>query len=45
MARNLTADDARQSLTAHVENKGLEIFHQHGGRLDWAGPRGEEAAI
>jgi hypothetical protein len=37
MARNLTADDARQSLTAHVENKGLEIFHQHGGRLDWAG--------
>ena len=37
MARQLTADDARQSLTAHVEHKGLEIFARYGPRLDWAG--------
>ena len=36
MAKQLTADDARQSLTAHVESKGTEIFVKYGPRLDWA---------
>jgi len=35
MARQLTADDARQSLTAHVEAKGIEIFVKYGPRLGW----------
>ena len=37
MAKQLTADDARLSLTGHVEAKGLEIFHQYGPGLGWAG--------
>lgn len=37
MAKQLTADDARRSLTGHVEAKGLEIFHQYGPGLGWAG--------
>lgn len=36
MAKQLTADDARQSLTAHVESKGVEIFMNYGPQLDWA---------
>jgi hypothetical protein len=35
MARQLTAEDARQSMTAHVEGKGLEIFFLYGPGLDW----------
>lgn len=30
MATQLTAEDARQSLTAHVEAKGIEILSRHG---------------
>ena len=37
MSRQLTADDARQSLTAHVETKGVEIFAAYGPKLDWDG--------
>jgi len=37
MARNLTADDAKQSLAAHVEAKGREIFSLYGPSLGWAG--------
>lgn len=37
MAKTLTADDAKQSLAAHVEAKGIEIFALHGGPLGWAG--------
>jgi len=36
MARQLTADDARQSLTAHVAAKGVEVFLKYGPALDWA---------
>jgi hypothetical protein len=36
MAKQLTADDAKQSLTAHVEAKGVEIFLKYGPQLDWA---------
>lgn len=35
MAQQLTAEDARQSLTAHVEAKGIEIFSQYGPSLGW----------
>jgi len=35
MAKQLTAEDARQSLTAHVEQKGVEVFVKYGPRLDW----------
>lgn len=35
MAVQLTADDARQSLTAHVEAKGIEVFLKYGPVLDW----------
>lgn len=31
----LTADDARQSLTAHVADKGAEILEKYGPSLDW----------
>ena len=34
MATQLTADDARQSLTAHLENKGVELFCKYGPLLD-----------
>jgi hypothetical protein len=37
MAKQLTADDAKQSLTAHVEAKGLEIFAKYGPRIGWGG--------
>lgn len=36
MAKQLTAADARQSLTDHVESKGLEIFGKYGPVLGWA---------
>ena len=35
MSRQLTADDARQSLNAHVAEKGAEIFAKYGPRLGW----------
>ena len=35
MARHLTAADAKQSLTDHVTNKGLEIFAKYGPTLGW----------
>jgi hypothetical protein len=35
MGRNLTADDARQSLLAHVEARGVEVFCQYRPQLDW----------
>jgi hypothetical protein len=35
MAIQLTADDARQSLTSHVEAKGREIFEKYGPRIGW----------
>ena len=37
MSRQLTAEDARQSLTAHVETKGVEVFERYGPKLDWDG--------
>lgn len=36
MATQRTAEDARQSLTAHVAAKGAEIFLKYGAGLDWA---------
>ena len=35
MATQLTADDARQSLTAHVEAKGIEVYVKYGPHLGW----------
>ena len=35
MATQLTADDAKQSLTAHVASKGAEIFAKYGPRIGW----------
>jgi hypothetical protein len=35
MAKTLTADDARQSLTTHVETKGIEVFAKYGPQLGW----------
>lgn len=35
MAKTLTAEDARQSLTTHVETKGIEIFSKYGPQLGW----------
>lgn len=35
MAKTLTAEDARQSLTTHVETKGLEVFAKYGPQLSW----------
>jgi hypothetical protein len=35
MPIQLTADDARQSLTGHVEAKGIEIFLKYGPQLGW----------
>lgn len=35
MATQLTAEDAKQSLTAHVEAKGLEIRKKYGPRIGW----------
>lgn len=36
MSKNLTADDARQSLIAHVAAKGAEIFEKHGPCIGWS---------
>ena len=36
MATKLTTEDARQSLTAHVASKGLEIREKYGPRIGWA---------
>lgn len=36
MAKTLTTEDAKQSLTAHVESKGVEVFMRYGPVLDWA---------
>ncbi|MDO8543981.1 MAG: hypothetical protein Q7S40_26365 [Opitutaceae bacterium] len=36
MATQLTAEGARQSLTAHVAAKGAELFAKYGPRLGWA---------
>lgn len=35
MATQLTADDAKQSLTAHVEAKGIEVFVKYGPQIGW----------
>lgn len=35
MAIQLTADDAKQSLTAHVEAKGIEVFTKYGPQIGW----------
>ena len=35
MALKLTADDARQSLNAHVAAKGAEIHGKYGPRIGW----------
>ena len=35
MALKLTADDAKQSLTAHVAAKGEEIFAKYGPHIGW----------
>ena len=35
MAIQLTAEDARQSLTAHVEGKGVEAYLKHGPHIGW----------
>ena len=35
MATKLTADDAKQSLTAHVETKGVEVFMKFGPQIGW----------
>jgi hypothetical protein len=33
MPTHLTADDAKQSLTAHIEAKGIEVFVKYGSQL------------
>lgn len=35
MATKLTAEDARQSLNAHVAAKGAEIFEKYGPQIGW----------
>ena len=35
MATQLTAEDAKQSLTAHVAAKGTEIFEKYGPQIGW----------
>jgi hypothetical protein len=35
VSKQLTADDARQSLSAHVAARGAEIFEKYGPRLGW----------
>ena len=35
MATQLTAEDARQSLNAHVAAKGAEIFEKYGPQIGW----------
>lgn len=36
MAKQLTAADARQSLTMHVEAKGVEVYLKYGPQLGWS---------
>jgi hypothetical protein len=36
MGKQLTAADAKQSLTAHVTAKGVEVFAKYGPALGWA---------
>ena len=36
MAKQLTADDAKQPLNAHVASKGSEIFVKYGPQIGWA---------
>lgn len=36
MAKQLTAADAKQSLTAHVEARGIEVYLKYGPRIGWA---------
>jgi hypothetical protein len=36
MPTQLTADDARQSLTAHVAAKGVELYQKYGPTIGWA---------
>ena len=35
MATQLTADDAKQSLSAHVAAKGAEVFEKYGPQIGW----------
>ena len=35
MPRQLTADDARQSLNSHVSAKGEEVFQKYGPQIGW----------
>lgn len=35
MSTQLTADDARQSLTTHVRAKGAEVFAKYGPQIGW----------
>ena len=35
MSRQLTAEDARQSLNTHVAERGAEIFGKYGPRIGW----------
>lgn len=35
MPHQLTAEDARQSLTAHVEAKGIALFAKYGPQIGW----------
>jgi hypothetical protein len=37
MARQLTADDAKQSLTAHLKTRGEEIRDKYGPDIGWTG--------
>jgi hypothetical protein len=36
MSKRLNADDARQSLSAHVATRGAEIFAKYGPRIGWS---------
>ncbi len=36
MARHLTVADARESLTAHVTARGIEVFMKYGPKIGWA---------
>lgn len=35
MSKQLTAEDAKQSLNAHVAERGAEIFQRYGPRIGW----------
>jgi hypothetical protein len=36
VSKQLTADDARESLSAHVAARGAEIFEKYGPRIGWS---------